>query len=266
MRREAPRAARPLHVVAVALAEGVCRGGGQRRIGGEQLRQRLRQQAARAVARRAAREEQRLEARAHGRRDGGAAERGRVGTQRRQRVREVERLEGRERRDGLGHELDLAVAEKDAVERDLGREPARQAVRRLDEQQLAVRVAHRDARVALLDAQLEQQPHREPLVVDTLPEGHAAPQVHLRLARGQQWRPRCVAFRVPQPELKGLTVPHAALQPRSEPPADGGERGVAAQPHLGRRLLSSGVEEDVELESIVWSLHRVDRPLVLTFW
>ena len=58
--REAPRAARPLHVVAVALAEGVCRSGGQRRVGSEQLRQRLRQQAARAVTRRAARDAARV--------------------------------------------------------------------------------------------------------------------------------------------------------------------------------------------------------------
>ena len=119
----------------------------------------------------------------------------------------------------------------------------------------------------MLGAQLEQQPHRKPLVVDALPEGHAAPQVHLSLTRGHQWRLRRVALRVPQPELKGILVPHAALQPWSEPPADGNERGVTAQSRLGWRLLSSRVEEDVELESVVWPFHslaplraeRVDR-------
>ena len=119
----------------------------------------------------------------------------------------------------------------------------------------------------MLGAQLEQQPHRKPLVVDTLPEGHAAPQVHLSLTRGHQWRLRRVALRVPQPELKGILVPHAALQPWSEPPADGDERGVTAQSRLGWRLLSSRVEEDVELESVVRPFHslaslraeRVDR-------
>ena len=79
--------------------------------------------------------------------------------------------------------------------------------------------------------------------------------MHLSLTRGHQWRLRRVALRVPQPELKGILVPHAALQPWSEPPADGDERGVTAQSRLGWRLLSSRVEEDVELESVVRPFH-----------
>ena len=66
------------------------------------------------------------------------------------------------------------MPQEDAVGRELGREPTRDAVRRLDEHQLAVRVAHRDARVALLGAQLQQQPHGKPFVVDALSEAHSA--------------------------------------------------------------------------------------------
>ena len=136
-------------------------------------------------------------------------------------------------------EVAVDAAQEDAVLRRLRRQPARDRVRRLDEQQLAVAVARHHRRVRVLRRELQQQADGAPLVVDAVAAAHAAAEVRLR-----------VGWFIGQPELERLALPHAAVEPRGEVGGHRRERGAAARHgHVGGgRVRPCAVDVDLVFE------------------
>ncbi len=104
--------------------------------------------------------------------------------QQRQRLRSArQRRQVGRGRAGQRQQVQRAGAQPQPVARALRLEPARQRVRGLDQQELAVVVPHARGRAGDGLGQAAQQPGGKPLVVDGVPKAQAAPQAGQRRLR-----------------------------------------------------------------------------------
>jgi len=125
--------------------------------------------------------------------------------QQRQRLRRArQRRQVGRGRAGQRQQVQRAAAQPQPVARALRLEPARQRVRGLDQQELAIVVPGARGRAGNCFGQATQQPGGKPLVVDGVPEAQAAPQAgQRRLRRPAPGRRRSGGGR----EAEGVQLP-----------------------------------------------------------